>query len=285
MTFVATAQAVVQAGATPVLVDVDSETWNIDPSALELELIRGLDAVVPVHLHGRLAEMNELRELTQKHGVPLFEDAAQAAGARNRYGNAGSFGIAGAFSFYPGKNLGALGEGGALVTNNDEIAEYARLYRNWGAKRRYEHDAPGTNLRMSELMGGLLSIKLPHLPEWIAHRQQVAHWYEETLSSLPVLLPSPSKVEHAQHVYAIRVENRNKIEASLTADGIEVGIHYPRPIHLNEMFAGLGYTKGDFPVSEWLAEGFLSLPMDEYMTRNEVDRVSSSLRRALGESA
>jgi dTDP-4-amino-4,6-dideoxygalactose transaminase len=281
MTFVATAQAVIQAGALPVLVDVDPATWNMDPVALAQVAASGIDAVLPVHLHGRIADMEAIAAVTREHSALLLEDAAQAAGAVGGSGPAGSLAVAGAFSFYPGKNLGALGEGGALVTSDDQLAENARLYRNWGARRRYEHDYPGTNLRMSELMAGLLSIKLPHLDSWIAHRRRAAGWYAEALGTLPVTLPAPAGFEHAYHVYSIWTEDRDRIAAALDDDGFEVGIHYPRPIHLNAMFDFLGHGIGDFPVSERLAAGFLSLPMDEFLTESEVERIAASLSRAL----
>lgn len=285
MTFVATAQAVVQAGAIPVLVDVDPRTWTMDPAALARAAKSGIDAVLPVHLHGRLVDIDAISEVAAEHGAVLLEDAAQAAGATSASGAAGSLGLAAAFSFYPGKNLGALGEGGALVTNDDELAENARLYRNWGARRRYEHDFPGTNLRMSELMAGLLSVKLPHLNDWISHRCEAASWYATALDSLPITLPAPAGFDHAYHVYSIWTKDRDRIAAALDADGIEVGIHYPRPIHLNAMFDFLGHGEGAFPVSEHLASGFLSLPMDEYITPEEVERIASSLSKVLETSA
>ena len=285
MTFVASAQAVVQAGAVPVLVDVDPLTWTMDPAALERAAKSGIDAVLPVHLHGRIADMQSISDIAGAHDALLFEDAAQAAGATSASGAAGSLGLAGAFSFYPGKNLGALGEGGALVTDDDDLAENARLYRNWGARRRYEHDYPGTNLRMSELMAGLLSVKLPYLEGWITHRREAASWYRAALDSLPITLPAPAGADHACHVYAIWTEDRDRIAAELDADGIEVGIHYPRPIHLNAMFDFLGHGVGDFPVSERLASGFLSLPMDEYLTQAEVERIAAALSTALETSA
>jgi dTDP-4-amino-4,6-dideoxygalactose transaminase len=281
MTFVATAQAVTQAGAMPVLVDVDPDTWTMDPDALSAVATRGIDAVLPVHLHGRLADMEAISSVAREHGALILEDAAQAAGAVGTSGAAGSLSLAGAFSFYPGKNLGALGEGGALVTDDDELAENARLYRNWGAQRRYEHDFPGTNLRMNELMAGLLSVKLPHLNSWIAHRRQAASWYADALGSLPVRMPAPAGTEHAYHVYSIWSEERDALAAALEAEGIEVGIHYPRPIHLNAMFDYLGHVQGDFPVAERLASGYLSLPMDEYITEDEVRRIASCISQTL----
>lgn len=285
MTFVATVAAIRYVGATPVLVEVDPTTWNMDPEALERAITPRTKAIIPVHLHGRLAEMDAILAVARRHGVPVIEDAAQAHGAEMDGRRAGTFGAIGCFSFYPGKNLGACGEGGAVVTDRPELAAAIRQLRDWGQEGRYNHVRHGFNFRMDNIQGAILGVKLRHLSRWTALRREIAAFYDGMLASAGVETPaSPRGREHVYHVYAVRTARRDELRARLQQAGVATGLHYPRPVHLQPAYSDLGYGPGDFSVSERLATELLSLPIYPEMTAAQSRKVCEALRRA-GEDA
>jgi dTDP-4-amino-4,6-dideoxygalactose transaminase len=287
-TFIATGEAVSQAGAVPEFVDIDERTYNLDPHKLRefLELQcdrdpasgqpvsrrtgRAVTAVVPVHLYGQMADMDAIEEIAAEYGLIIVEDACQAHGAEyysrrdNAWKKAGSIGKAAAFSFYPGKNLGACGEGGAITTNNEQMAQGMKKLRDHGQAKKYYHDMEGYNGRLDALQAGLLRIKLTRLAEWNQQRRKCAAVYEELLGPLAegVVPPhEPSWSRAVYHLYVVRVSERQALQAHLGAQGIGTAIHYPIPLHLQKAYADLGYREGDFPVSEKVAPEILSLPM------------------------
>jgi len=277
MTFVATTAAILYAGAKPVFVDVDPVTWTIDPGAIADKITSRTKAILPVHLHGRLADMAAIGTLARRYGLILIEDAAQAHGAKRDLIRAGAYGDFGCFSFYPGKNLGACGEGGAIVTNNANYAELLRSLRDWGQKERYNHVHRGFNYRMDAIQAAALSVKLPHLDEWNAKRRRVANIYNSRLVGDLELPAGPFGDDHASHVYAIQVPDRGRIRAHLGHAGVATNIHYPVPVHLQPAYADLGYGRGDFPVSEAIAERLLSLPLYPELTRRKIDTIIAAV--------
>ncbi len=288
MTFVATVAAIRYAEATPVLVDVDLETFNMDPASLERAITPRTKAIIPVHLHGRLADMDAILAIARRHGIPVIEDAAQAHGAVHRDGRrAGTLGDIGCFSFYPGKNLGACGEGGAVVTDRPELAATVRQLRDWGQAGRYNHVRHGFNYRMDELQGALLRVKLARLAEWTARRQQVAALYDHLLSDVALTAPLPAGLDHVWHVYAVQVEaaRRADLQAALREAGVATGLHYPCPVHLQPAYADLGYQAGAFPVAERLANALLSLPIFPELTEAQQRQVADALRALCGRRA
>jgi dTDP-4-amino-4,6-dideoxygalactose transaminase len=283
MTFVATVAAIRYVGATPVFVDINAATGTLDPSLLDGAITPRTKAIMPVHLHGRLADMQAIMTIARRHGVPVIEDAAQAHGACLAGSHAGTFGDIGCFSFYPGKNLGACGEGGAIVTNDPRLADEVRLQRDWGQTAKYHHERVGYNFRMDEVQGAVLDIKLRYLREWTEKRRQVAAYYDEHLSGVDVALPQkPAGFEHVYHVYAIRSRHRDRLHARLRDAGVATGMHYPRPVHLQPAYRDLAYEAGDFPVAEAFAVETLSLPIYPELTRIQLREVCDALRRAAG---
>jgi dTDP-4-amino-4,6-dideoxygalactose transaminase len=279
-TFVATVAAIQYAGATARLVDVDPVTWTMDPDRLEAAITPRTKAVVPVHLHGRLADMPRIVDIARARGLVVIEDAAQAHGAELRGRRAGAFGDLGCFSFYPGKNLGACGEGGAVTTDRPELAERLRLLRDWGQPRKYLHAEKGFNYRMDEIQAAMLRVKLPHLEAWTAMRREAASRYDAALDAAGIAhVASASGLEHVYHVYAVRIAERDTIRALMTAK-VDTNIHYPIPVHLQPAYADLGYGAGDFPVAEQLARETLSLPMFPGITDAEIDAVCEVLTEA-----
>jgi dTDP-4-amino-4,6-dideoxygalactose transaminase len=280
-TFVATVAAILYAGATPVFVDVDPDTWTIDATKIEQAITPRTAAILPVHLHGRLADMAAIGEIALRRGLKVIEDAAQAHGAVRGGVAAGSFGEAGCFSFYPGKNLGACGEGGAVTTNDDGVADAVRRLRDWGQDGRYNHVRQGFNHRMDAVQGAALRVKLQRLPAWTDGRRRVAERYDARLRGSGVGLPAPSGgADHVYHVYAVRVPNRDRVRALMTMSGVETGLHYPRPVHLQPAYSTLGYTRGDFPEAEALSADTMSLPMYPELGEPEIAKVCDSLKRA-----
>jgi dTDP-4-amino-4,6-dideoxygalactose transaminase len=276
LTFIATVSAIDYAGARPVFVDVDPVTLNIDPARIEAAITPRTRAIVPVHLHGLAADMHPILEIAERHGLTVIEDAAQAHGAEYRGRRVGTFGRIGCFSFYPGKNLGAYGEGGAVVTNDETVAHTVRVLRDWGAERRYEHDLKGFNYRMEGVQGAVLGVKMGHLDAWTAARRAHAARYDSLLEGSGVVLPArPADRTHVYHVYAIRTVEREALQAHLSRHGVGTGIHYPIPVHLQRCFAELGYTKGDFPHAERASDELLSLPMYPEMPADHVDQVAA----------
>jgi dTDP-4-amino-4,6-dideoxygalactose transaminase len=232
-----------------------------------------------VHLFGRLCDIEDIVALGEKSGAPVIEDACQAHGARLNGRRAGSFGLASAFSFYPAKNLGAFGDGGMLVTSSPAIADSVRQFRNYGQKAKYEHVSLPLNHRLDTIQAAVLRVKLPHLDRWNARRQYLADAYREHLAELPVRI-APAEVEdrHIYHLFVIETDQRDALKAALAADGIETGIHYPAPLHLQGALKDLGYRKGAFPNAERLAAHSLSLPMYPEMSLEQVERVTSGIR-------
>lgn len=280
-TFVATASAICYTGARPVFVDVDPVTLTMDPAKLEAAITPRTKAIMPVHLYGQMADMTAIMEVADRHGIAVIEDACQAHGAEYRGKRAGSIGIAGCFSFYPGKNLGACGEGGIVVTNDDELTKTIRMLRDWGQEQRYHHTLKGFNYRMDGIQGAVLRVKLRRLDEWTEARRQRARHYSALLADLawirpPVELPGR---RHVYHVYAVRVQDRDGLHRALQADGIQSGLHYPIPVHLQQAHLDLGYKAGDFPVSEAAAREVLSLPIYPEMTVRQVEQVVAALEQ------
>lgn len=277
-TFIATAEAINAAGARPVFVDVDPVSYVMDPTKLEAAITPKTKAIIPVHLYGQPADMDAINSIAAKHHIFVIEDSCQAHGAKYKGRPAGSLGKAACFSFYPSKNLGACGEGGAITTNDPELAKEIRMLRDHGSVRKYEHDFPAYNLRLEGLQGGFLSVKLPHLDEWNDKRRSLAKRYEESFLDSRVVAPRQMPYAgHVYHLYVVVVEDRVSLQKALAARGIESGLHYPVPLHLQKAYTHLGYKKGDFPVSENLAQHILSLPMYPDLSREAVDFVAAAV--------
>jgi dTDP-4-amino-4,6-dideoxygalactose transaminase len=280
-TFVATVSAVCYAGALPVFVDVEPVTLTMDPAKLEAAITPRTKAIVPVHLYGQMADMDAIMAIAGRHGIAVIEDACQAHGAQYKGRRAGSIGASGCFSFYPGKNLGACGEGGIVVTNNDAHAKSMRMLRDWGQERRYHHLVKGFNYRMDGIQGAILRVKLRHLDAWTAARRAHAARYSSMLSSLDTV-ETPVEVayrRHVYHIYAVRCRDRDGLHRVLEAEGIQSGLHYPIPVHLQKAHEDLGYRPGDFPVSEAAARSVLSLPIYPEMTARQVEQVVKALEQ------
>jgi dTDP-4-amino-4,6-dideoxygalactose transaminase len=281
--FVATALAVVRAGATPRLVDCDPVAMLIDVAAVERAISARTKAVVPVHLYGQMADMDAVAALARRAGLVIVEDAAQAHGAARHGRPPGAASAAAAFSFYPGKNLGAYGDGGAVVTSDPQIAERVRALRNYGSSVKYHHPVCGFNSRLDTLQAVVLQAKLALLAEWNAARRAAARRYDEMLGDVAdVVRPvTDAGNEHVWHLYVVRVPRRERVIDGLRDGGIETGIHYPVPIHLQGAFASLGHRPGDFPVAERAAREVLSLPMFPHITGSQQERVVEALRAAV----
>jgi len=277
-TFVATAAAIVYAGATPVFVDVDPVTYTMDPDRIEAAITSKTRAILPVHLYGQAADMNAIREIADRHGLLVIEDACQAHGAEYRGRRAGSMGALGCFSFYPGKNLGAYGEGGIVTTDNPEFARTVRMLRDWGAEKKYHHTLKGFNYRMEGIQGAILRVKLRYLEAWTEARRANACAYMDSLENCGLTLPveAPGS-RHVYHVYAVLTQQRQELMDALNARGIQTGIHYPIPVHLLPAYSDLGYKSGDFPISERVACEELSLPMFPEMTKDQIAQVSAAI--------
>jgi len=281
-TFIATAEAISAVGARPVFVDVDPVSYTMDPAAAEDSITSKTRALLPVHLYGQSADLDPLIEIARRNHLALVEDACQAHGATYHGRKAGTWGIAGCFSFYPGKNLGCLGEGGAVVTNDPDIAEQVRMLRDHGSIRKYEHRIPGYNFRMEGLQGGFLSVKLRHLEAWNERRRLVARKFNELLSGSPLVLPAEMPYSgHVYHLYVVQAADRDALRNQLLAAGIETGLHYPIPLHLQHAYSRLGYRPGSFPVAEAASRRILSLPMHPELTDEQVDYVASVLMESL----
>ena len=283
-TFVAAAEAITYCGAVPVFVDIDPATANLDPRLLERAITPRTRAMMPVHLYGRPADMDAIREIAARHDVRVLEDAAQAHGARYRGRRVGGLAQAGGFSFYPTKNLGACGEGGALTTDDDQIASFARAARSHGQTARYEHEFVGFNYRMQGYQGAVLRIKLRRLYAWTARRQEIAREYRRLLAGARLEIPvDDPRDECVYHQFVIYVSNRNAVIAQLREREIETSVHYPRPVHLQPAYSSLGYPPGIFPHSERACERVLSLPMFPSLTAEQIAHVAGSVREIVGE--
>jgi dTDP-4-amino-4,6-dideoxygalactose transaminase len=282
-TFMATAEAITYCGARPVFVDIDESTYTMDPGALSEAITPRTKAIIPVHLFGQPADMDPIMVIARRHGLRVIEDAAQAHGATYKGLPAGSIGDAGCFSFYPGKNLGAFGEAGAVVTGDDELCDRLRILRDHGQVHKYHHTMIGWNCRMDGIQAAVLEIKLRHLNAANARRRAIAARYDRELAGLPGLV-TPARSPHAQHVYhvyAIRTPDRDDVIRSLAQNGVGTGIHYPIPVHLQGAYSGLGYGRGDFPRAERCAEEFISLPMFPELTGPQVSHVVQTLKETL----
>lgn len=282
-TFIATALAVARAGAVPVLVDADPTHHLIDVDAVADRIGPRTRAIVPVHLYGQIADVEGLADLAGRDGVALVEDAAQCQGARRHGLHAGAVGAVAATSFYPGKNLGAYGDAGAVLTGSDALAARVRALRNYGSEAKYEHPETGFNSRLDTLQAVVLSAKLRHLARWNEERRAAAARYHALLADVEaVVLPAEAPGdEHVWHLYVVRVPERDRVLEALHAAGIGAGIHYPRPVHLQGAFARLGHAEGDFPVSEAAAASILSLPIYPGITASQQEQVADALRDAL----
>jgi dTDP-4-amino-4,6-dideoxygalactose transaminase len=277
-TFVATVSAIHYTGARPVFVDIDPRSFNMDPAGLEAAITEKTKAIIPVHLYGQPADMDPILRIAKAHGLVVIEDAAQAHGAEYKGRRAGSMGDMACFSFYPGKNLGAYGEGGMVVTNNPEYARTMRMLRDWGAERKYEHVLKGYNYRLEGIQGAVLRVKLRYLEAWTEGRRRAAAHYDRLLAGSGVPTPAAMPyVRHVYHIYAIRTQQRHAWQQALQAQGIHTGIHYPTPVHLLPAFADLGYQRGQFPHAERAASEVLSLPMFPELTATQCEEVSDAV--------
>ncbi|MCB0281453.1 MAG: DegT/DnrJ/EryC1/StrS family aminotransferase [Calditrichae bacterium] len=281
-TFIATAWGATLCGATPVFVDCEKDSYNIDPQAVEKAITPRTKAIVAVHLYGQPADMDPLIRIGKKHNIPVVEDAAQAHNAEYKGKKIGGLGLATSFSFYPGKNLGAYGEGGAVLTNDDTIANKAKSMRDHGALEKYNHEIYGHNYRMEGIQGAVLGVKLKHLDSWTDNRRRVANLYNSELSQIKQI-KIPREMDYAKHVYhlyVVRVEEgkRDQLRDYLAEKDIATGLHYPIPLHLQKCFSSLGYKQGDFPVSEKLASTGLSLPIYPELTDEMVLYVCNAIK-------
>lgn len=277
-TFVATAAAILLAKAVPVIVDIDEDTLNIDVTKIEAQITKRTKVVIAVHLHGNPCDLDTLKKLCQRNGLILIEDAAQAHGSEYGGRKIGSFGDMACFSFYPGKNLGAYGEGGAVTTNNEYYAERLRLVRDWGSQERYKHTVEGYNYRMDAIQGAVLDIKLKYLPEWIESRINKAALYRELLSGLPVRFTTVRPgLKHSYHVLAIRTSQRNSLKTYLQENGIDTGIHYPIPVHKQPAFANHCRYESVLPVAESTSSELISLPIYPELSDDAIHYVCEAI--------
>jgi dTDP-4-amino-4,6-dideoxygalactose transaminase len=277
-TFVATVAAIGYTGASPVFVDIDPRSFTMDASQLEAAITPRTKAIIPVHLYGHPADMDPILAIARKHGLVVIEDACQAHGAEYKGRRVGSLGDIACFSFYPGKNLGACGEGGMAVTGNAKYAETMRMLRDWGQSKRYHHTLRGFNYRMEGLQGAILRVKLRHLDGWTDARRSRAAEYARFLAGADVVRPVEMPyARHVYHVYAIRTADRAELQRSLQSHGVQTNIHYPIPVHLQEAWRDLGYVAGDFPHSERAANEVLSLPMFPELSNIQVEVVSAAV--------
>jgi len=285
-TFIATAEAISMCGATPVFVDIDPATYNIDPKLIEAKITSRTKAVIPVHLYGQPADMDAVMALARQHGLKVIEDACQAHGAEYRGARAGALGDAGCFSFYPSKNLGALGDGGMVVTNSAEIAEKVRLLRNHGEVKKYAHAVKGHCSRLHGLQAAVLRVKLAHLDAGNAGRRAHAALYNQLLDEdggrQSIVTPKTAAGgDHVYHLYVVKTPDRDTLIADLAEAGVAAGIHYPVPIHLTEAYRDLGHQVGDFPIAEKAAAEIMSLPMFPELHETEVRQTAGALIQAL----
>lgn len=279
-TFIATTEAISQVGAKPVFVDIYPGTCNMDVSKIDEKITENTKAIIPIHLYGQPADMDPILEIARENDIAVIEDACQAHGANYKNRKAGSIGIVGCFSFYPGKNLGAFGEGGAIITKDDAIAQKMRMIRDHGQQKKYFHDLEGYNGRLDAIQAGVLRIKLRRLNEWNTLRRNNAAYYNELLSEISsvTLLKEAEFAESVYHLYVILVNDRDGLQSFLNSKGIATGLHYPLPLHLQKAYTYLGHSKGDFPITENIADRLLSLPMFPELTRDQIEYVVQSIK-------
>ena len=279
-TFIATAEAITFAGARPVFVDIDEETYTMDPNLLAQAITPRTRAVIPVHIYGQMCDMDPIMEIARHKNLFVIEDACQAHGAEYKGKRAGSIGDAGCFSFYPGKNLGACGEAGAIVTNNGKLAERARVFRDHGQKLKYYHSIVGWNARMDGFQAAILQRKLTYLPNWTDARRRHAALYRRLLANIDdVIVPVEAEYgRHVYHVFAVRIDRRDHVLSQLQKNHVQCGIHYPVPIHLQDAYADHGYRVGSFPITEAVAKQLISLPMYPELTVAQIEFVCDEIR-------
>jgi dTDP-4-amino-4,6-dideoxygalactose transaminase len=285
MTFTATGAAVAYTGARPVFVDCEPEQFTLDPGLIEASLTPRTKAIMPVHLYGQAADLDPIMAIAEQHGLRVIEDAAQAHLATYKGRKVGGIGHLSGFSFYPGKNLGACGEGGLAMTNDPDIAKRMRLLRDWGAERKYDHQMLAYNYRMDAIQGAILRVKLRQLESWTEARRRIAERYQERLGNLGLAVAQEvGGCRHVYHIFSIFHQRRDALQAFLGERGIQTGKHYPIPLHLQEAYAGLGHRQGDFPIAERIADSQLSLPIYPEMPDEDVDRVAEAVAEWLGNS-
>ena len=280
-TFQATALAIHNVGATPVLVDIKPDSFDIDPAKIEAAITSKTAVIMPVHLYGLPADMDAIMSIAKKHNLIVIEDSAQGHGARINGKRVGGIGHAAGFSFYPGKNLGAYGDGGAVVTNDEAVADKIMMLRNLGMKVKYHHEIKGFNNRLDTMQAAVLGVKLRHLDGWNAGRRQAAAWYEAFLAGTPVITPkTPEHMEHVFHLYVVRVPSqRQEFMDYLGKNDIASGLHYPIPIHCQPSFSELGYKEGDFPLTEAYSQQIVSLPIFGELTKENVQFVAEHIKK------
>jgi len=285
-TFIATVEAICYTGAVPVFADIDPATANIDAAKIESVITKRTRAVIPVHLYGRPADLDSITEIAARHRLVVIEDACQAHGARYRGKRVGGFGHAAAFSFYPGKNLGAYGEGGALTTNDAEIAKLTRSLRSHGETTRYFHGYIGYNYRMDGFQGAVLNVKLKHLDKWTAKRRSCADHYRQLLAKANMRLPEDHpQADCVYHLFVAYVEDRDRVRSELENRGVQTAVHYPKPVHLQDAFKHFGYKAGSLPHTERACEEVLSMPLFPEMTNEQVFYAGESLAQVVGKLA
>ena len=279
-TFIATALCISYTGATPVFVDIDDAIYNMDPKAVEKAITPKTKVIIPVHIYGQAAPMDEINKIAEEHNITVIEDAAQAHGSSYKGKMIGSLGAIACFSFYPTKSLGAFGDGGIVVTNNEEIYGKLQMLRDYGRQGRYEHKIKGYNSRLDTVQAVILSAKLKYLDQWNEMRAEKGDCYCQLLKDIDGVIPPVTKEErtHVYQTFAIRVKDRNRVCEEMQKNGIGVLIHYPIPIHLQEAYQDLGYKKGDFPVAESVADNVLSLPMFPHITNTQIEEVCGKLK-------
>ena len=282
-TFVASVAAILYAGARPVMVDIEPRSLTLDPTAIEAAITPRTKAIMPVHLYGQSADMDPITEIARRHKLIVIEDAAQAHGARYKGRPVGSIGDMACFSFYPGKNLGAYGEGGSVNTSNPDYARTIRMLRDWGQDRKYHHLLRGYNYRMEGFQGAVLRVKLRHLESWTETRRAIVRQYDNLLADCDLQTPIEMPwARHVYHVYTVRSRTRDSLQAALTDEGIQTGIHYPIPVHLQPAYADLGYGPGAFPQAEAAAKEVLSLPLYPELSSQAVAQVAEAVKHVVG---
>lgn len=279
-TYIATALAVSYVGATPIFVEPDIETYNINPNLIETKITTRTKAIIPVHLYGLPCDMDEINRIANKYNLKVIEDGAQSQGALYKGIRTGSLGDAAGISLYPGKNLGALGDGGIITTNDEKLAESVQILRNYGSQKKYYNKEKGLNSRLDEMQAAFLRVKLQNLDNWNIERKKIANRYISEITNKNVVLPvQPIYSEHVWHVFALRCAERQNLQNYLGSLGIGTLIHYPVPIHLQEAYSELGFSKGDFPIAEKIADEILSIPIWPGMSEEEIDYVITSINR------
>jgi dTDP-4-amino-4,6-dideoxygalactose transaminase len=279
-TFIATVAAISYTGARPVLVDIDQDTYNIDPARIEAAITSRTRAIVPVHLYGQACDLDPVLEIARKHKLIVIEDACQSHGARYKGNPVGALGDAGCFSFYPGKNLGAYGDGGIIVTNSREVSERLKLLRNYGQPEKYQHTIMGYNRRLDSLQAAVLRAKLRHLDQWNASRQRAAKRYDELLKDVASIRTPYAAEEssHVYHLYVIQHPERDRLLSYLRDQGVQAGLHYPTPVHLQPCYENLGMPVGSLPTTEEIASRVISLPMFAEITDEQIEHVCDSIK-------